>query len=225
MYNEPIADPDLVACLHCDLLQRLPDLAPGASARCPRCNKELWLRREDSINRTLALTIGAAILYVIANSVPMLGLTIVGRDASTTVIGGARHLWENGQVLVGVLVLLTAVIAPALQIGFMLVIMLAVHFKRTSAMDRDAAPSPSCDTNLEHDRSHDARCVGGSHQDRGLRDGDTRAWLCSCSGRWSFCWRPFRQTSIPGWYGERLNGRRAKPIATAAREPNAETAS
>ena len=131
MYNEPIADPALVACLHCDLLQRLPDLAPGASARCPRCNKELWLRREDSINRTLALTIGAAILYVIANSVPMLGLTIVGRDASTTVIGGARHLWENGQVLVGVLVLLTAVIAPALQIGFMLVIMLAVHFKRT----------------------------------------------------------------------------------------------
>jgi paraquat-inducible protein A len=131
VYNEPIADPKLVACLHCDLLQRLPDLAPGASARCPRCNKELWRRREDSINRTLALTIGAAILYVIANSVPMLGLTIVGRDASTTVIGGARHLWENGQVLVGVLVLFTAVIAPALQIGFMLVIMLAVRRKRT----------------------------------------------------------------------------------------------
>ena len=131
VYNQPLADPDVIACLHRDLLQRLPDLAPGASARCPRCNKELWRRRADSINRTLALTIGAAILYVIANSVPMLGLTIVGRDASTTVIGGARHLWENNQVLVGVLVLFTAVIAPALQIGFMLAIMLAVHFRRT----------------------------------------------------------------------------------------------
>jgi paraquat-inducible protein A len=131
VYNQPLADPDVIACLHCDLLQRLPDLAPGASARCPRCNKELWRRRADSINRTLALTIGAAILYVIANSVPMLGLTIVGRDASTTVIGGARHLWENNQVLVGVLVLFTAVIATALQIGFMLAIMLAVHFRRT----------------------------------------------------------------------------------------------
>jgi paraquat-inducible protein A len=131
VFNEPIADRHVVACLHCDLLQRLPDLAPGASARCPRCNKELWRRREDSINRTLALTVAAAILYIIANSVPMLGLTIVGRDASTTVIGGARHLWENGQVLVGVLVLFTAVIAPALQIGFMLVIVLALHLKRT----------------------------------------------------------------------------------------------
>jgi paraquat-inducible protein A len=131
VYNQAVADLTLIACLHCDLLQRLPDLAPGASARCPRCDKELWRRREDSVNRTLALTIAAAVLYIIANSVPMLGLTIVGRDASTTVIGGARHLWENGQVLVGVLVLFTAVIAPALQIGFMLAIMFAVHLKRT----------------------------------------------------------------------------------------------
>jgi paraquat-inducible protein A len=130
MYNEPIADTSLVACLHCDLLQRLPDLAPGASARCPRCDKELWRHREDSLNRTLALTLGAALLYVIANSVPMLGLTIVGRAASTTVIGGAEHLWSNGQQMVAVLVLLTAVIAPALQIGLMLAIVVGALRER-----------------------------------------------------------------------------------------------
>jgi uncharacterized paraquat-inducible protein A len=73
----------------------LPELAPGASARCPRCYRELWRHREDSLNRTFALTLGAALLYVVANSVPMLGLTIVGREASTTVIGGAEHLWQN----------------------------------------------------------------------------------------------------------------------------------
>jgi paraquat-inducible protein A len=130
MYNEPIADTSLVACLHCDLLQRLPDLAPGASARCPRCDKELWRHREDSLNRTLALTLGAALLYVVANTVPMLGLTIVGREASTTVIGGAEHLWSNGQQMVAVLVFLTAVIAPALQIGFMLAIVLGALRER-----------------------------------------------------------------------------------------------
>ncbi len=127
MHNQPISDTSLVACPHCDLLQRLPELAPGASARCPRCNKELWRRREDSLNRTLALTLGAALLYVVANSVPMLGLTIVGREASTTVIGGAMHLWNNGQQMVAVLVLLTAVVAPALQIGSMLAIVLGAY--------------------------------------------------------------------------------------------------
>lgn len=123
-FNQPVADASLIACAHCDLLQHLPDLAPGASARCPRCNKELWRRRQDSLNRTLALTLAAAVLYIVANSVPMLGLTIVGRGASTTVIGGAQHLWENEQRIVGVLVLFTAVIAPALQIGLMLAIVL-----------------------------------------------------------------------------------------------------
>jgi paraquat-inducible protein A len=123
-YNEPVADTSIIACLHCDLLQRLPELEQGASARCPRCDKELWRRRQDSLNRTLALTLGAAVLYVIANTVPMLGLTIVGRGASTTVIGGAQHLWDNGQEIVGALVLFTAVIAPALQIGLMLAIVL-----------------------------------------------------------------------------------------------------
>src|SRR5712692_10844495 len=129
-YNQPVGDASLLACQHCDLVQRLPELAPGASARCPRCNKELWRRSEDSLNRTLALTVAAAVLYVIANSVPMLGLTIVGRDASTTVIGGAQHLWNNGQQLVGVLVLFTAVIAPALQIGLMLAIVLGAMRER-----------------------------------------------------------------------------------------------
>jgi paraquat-inducible protein A len=128
VYNEPIADTSLIACLHCDLLQRLPELAPGASARCPRCDKELW--RHHSLKRTLALTLWAALLYIVANSVPMLGLTIVGRAASTTVIGNTEHLWQNGQQMVAVLVLLTAVLAPALQIGFMLAIVPGAHRER-----------------------------------------------------------------------------------------------
>jgi paraquat-inducible protein A len=130
VYNQPVDDPALIACPHCDLLQRLPQLAPGGSARCPRCDKELRRRREDSLNRTLALTIAAAVLYLIANSVSMLGLTIVGRSASTTVIGGAEHLWQDGQEPVAVLVLFTAVIAPALQIGFMLAIVLGAERER-----------------------------------------------------------------------------------------------
>ncbi len=127
MANQPVSDTSLVACLHCDLLQRLPDLPPGASARCPRCDKELWRRREDSLDRTLALTLAAAVLYLVANTVPMLGLQAVGRQASTTVVGGADQLWKDGQQLVAGLVLLTAVVAPALQISFLLAIVLGAR--------------------------------------------------------------------------------------------------
>jgi paraquat-inducible protein A len=130
VYNQPVADNSLIACPQCDLLQRLPHLAPGASARCPRCNEELWRRHEDSLNRTLALALTASALYVIANSVPMLGLTVVGRKAFTTVFGGAVQVWNDGEQIVAVLVLFSAVIAPALQIGFMLGIVLGAYSAR-----------------------------------------------------------------------------------------------
>jgi len=130
MYNQPLPDASLIACPHCDLLQRLPALAPGESARCPRCNEELWRRHEDPLNAPLALTIAAALLYVVANAVPMLGITAVGREAFTTVIGGAVHLWETGWGSVAVLVLFTAVVAPGLQIGLMLAILLGARSER-----------------------------------------------------------------------------------------------
>jgi paraquat-inducible protein A len=62
------------------------------------------------------------VLYAVANSFPMLGLSAVGREASTTVFGGAEQLWRDGREIVAGLVLFTAVVAPALQIGFMLAI-------------------------------------------------------------------------------------------------------
>jgi paraquat-inducible protein A len=129
VYNQPLRDASLIACPDCDLLQRIPELPPGASARCPRCDWELWRRREDSLNRTLALTLAAGVLYVVANAVPMLGLSVVGRQASTTVLGGAQQLWNDGQQIVAALVLFAAVVAPALQIGFLLMIVLGAQRK------------------------------------------------------------------------------------------------
>jgi paraquat-inducible protein A len=128
--NRPVSDPSIVACLDCDLIQRIPEVPTGASVRCLRCDKELWRHKPDSLNRTFALTLAALALYLIANCVPMLGLTVVGRSASTTVIGGAQQLWNDGQEIVAVLVLFAAVIAPAMQIGILLLIMIGCQRAR-----------------------------------------------------------------------------------------------
>lgn len=117
----------LIACPDCDLLQRLPDLAPGASARCPRCGHVVSSRKPDSLNRTLALTVAAAIAFVLANTVPMLGLSAAGREASTTVLGGVQVMWQEGELVVSVIMLIAAVVAPALDIASMLIILLAVR--------------------------------------------------------------------------------------------------
>jgi paraquat-inducible protein A len=60
----------------------------------------------------------------------MIGLNAVGHQAQTTVAGGAAQLWSDGRQSVAVLVLFTAVIAPALQIGIMLAVALAARRPR-----------------------------------------------------------------------------------------------
>ena len=131
--NQALTDASLVACPNCDLVQRLPEIAPGESARCPRCETELWRRREDSLNRTLALTVAAAVLFIIANTVPMLGLTTMGRESFTTVFGGAELLWEHGMHVVSALVFVTAILAPGIQISLLLLVLLGARSERPPA--------------------------------------------------------------------------------------------
>src|SRR5215831_13395689 len=81
-----------VACEECDLLQRLPELPPGSKARCVRCGHTLAMRPTDPVNRPLALTVAAAIVFIIANTSPLMGLSVVGRYASTTIGGGVYEM-------------------------------------------------------------------------------------------------------------------------------------
>ena len=63
-------------------------------------------------------------MYLVANLLPLMSLSVVGRSASTTIIGGAFEMWQQGQMVTAVLVLFCAVIAPGCYIGFVLVLLL-----------------------------------------------------------------------------------------------------
>jgi paraquat-inducible protein A len=116
-----------VACPDCDLLQRLPELPPGGKARCPRCGHTLATRPTDPVDRPLALALTAAIVFIVANTAPLMGLSAVGRHASTTIVGGAYEMWVQGEAITAVIVAFCAMIAPGSYILFMLTVLLAVR--------------------------------------------------------------------------------------------------
>ncbi len=118
---------ETIACPDCDLLQTLPPLPPGGRARCARCGCAVATRAVDPIGRPLALTIAAAIVFVVANTTPLMGLSAVGRSSSTTIIGGSIDMWLQGQRVTATIVAFCAVIAPATYIGFMLTVLLAIR--------------------------------------------------------------------------------------------------
>jgi paraquat-inducible protein A len=118
---------ETIACPDCDLLQRIPPLPPGGKARCGQCGKTLVTRHSDPLDRALALTIAAAIAFIVANTAPLMALSAVGRESSTTIIGGAYEMWLQGSEITAVIVAFCAVIAPAGHILFLLTVLLAVR--------------------------------------------------------------------------------------------------
>jgi paraquat-inducible protein A len=118
---------ETIACPECDLLQRLPELPPGGKARCPRCGWVVATRTVDPLDRPLALTLTALIALIVANTAPLMGLSAVGRHASTTIVGGAYDMWVQGQEVTAVIVAFCALIAPAGYLLFLLTVLLAVR--------------------------------------------------------------------------------------------------
>jgi paraquat-inducible protein A len=116
-----------VACPDCDLLQHVPLPPPRGKALCCRCGKVLATNKPGANERTLALAIGAAIVFVIANSFPLMGLSAAGREVDTTIIGGAWAMWHEGNQLTAALVGLCAVVAPAGYIVITMVVLIATR--------------------------------------------------------------------------------------------------
>lgn len=118
---------ETVACPACDLLQHLPSLDLGERACCSRCRQLLATAPRDPLDRPLAFTVTAAIVFLVANTAPLMGLSVVGRTASTTIIGGAYEMWQTGEPLAAMIVAFCAVIAPGSYLLFMLTLLLAVR--------------------------------------------------------------------------------------------------
>ncbi len=116
-----------VACRGCDLLQRIPPLPPGGKARCARCNQLLASQPADPLDRPLALALAAAIALVVANLSPLMGLSAAGREATTTLFGGAISMWSQGSEFTAVVVAFCAVIAPACYIALLLTVLVMVR--------------------------------------------------------------------------------------------------
>ena len=92
-------------------------LVSTATHACPRCGAAVRRRKIDSINRTWALMLAAAILYIPANTLPVLTLIHFGRGEPSTILGGVVELARAGMWPLAVLVFFASVTVPLLKIA------------------------------------------------------------------------------------------------------------
>lgn len=121
----------VIACPECDLLQREPSPIAGAVVCCARCGAGLYRRSPDTINRTLAFALGAAVLFIVANTFPIVGMEIEGRSNTVSLPGATVALWNQGMQLVAGLVGFTTLLAPCLELSILIYLLLPLRLGRT----------------------------------------------------------------------------------------------
>jgi len=120
----------LIACHECDLLHRVQPLPDGGAARCVRCGALLYYQKKDSLDRTLALTIAGLVLFIVANTFPFLAMKSKGLVRETTLITGVKGLYLQGMEALALLVLLTTILVPLVQIAGMLYVLVPLKGNR-----------------------------------------------------------------------------------------------
>src|SRR5262249_24080638 len=79
---------------------------------CPRCNAHLHARKPDSVARTWALVIAAAVMYVPANYFPVLTVMQLGAGSPSTILGGVEELISSRMYPLAALVFFASIAVP-----------------------------------------------------------------------------------------------------------------
>ncbi len=112
----------LKACHCCGLIHRVPELAPGESARCTRCRTAITRDASDtrSASRTAAAALGAFFLFWPAVFLPILRIEQLGHRHESSIFSGTMELIGEGSWFVGGIVLVFSIVFPLLKIVLLL---------------------------------------------------------------------------------------------------------
>ncbi len=114
MTEEPLpkaADRGLASCQTCGRV------APVLLGRCPRCDSRLHLRNPASIQRTVALMIAAAALYIPSHLLPIMTVVELGEVSKNTIISGMLTFWRSRAYPIALVIFTASILIPLLKIG------------------------------------------------------------------------------------------------------------
>jgi paraquat-inducible protein A len=86
-------------------------------APCPRCTNPIYRRKPEAVSRTVALTLGALILYIPANIYPLATLPIDYKPTTYTVLEGVIELAQAGLWDLAILVFTASFAIPFLKLA------------------------------------------------------------------------------------------------------------
>ena len=116
-----------ILCHDCHKL--IADEGESTAERCPRCEAAIHLRKPNSITKTWALVITAAVLSFPANILPIMRVDFLGVAEYSTIMDGIIYFFKEGSYGIGAIILTASVLVPCFKIIGIMLILLSIHFK------------------------------------------------------------------------------------------------
>ncbi|SAL28221.1 paraquat-inducible protein [Caballeronia peredens] len=113
---------NVVACHACGLVQPLARTVE--KQRCTRCDAIVHRRHPDSVARTWALLISAAILYIPANLFPIMHTSSILGSEDDTILSGVALFWNDGDYPLAAVIFVASILVPMLKLvtlGFLVI--------------------------------------------------------------------------------------------------------
>jgi len=119
----------VATCHECGLSSR--GASTEQAGHCPRCGEALDWRRGNAMQRTAALLLAAAILYVPANLLPVLDTSTLGSSEDDTILSGVVFLYTSGSWPLAVIVFIASILIPIGKIVVLAAVLVAVRRRST----------------------------------------------------------------------------------------------
>ena len=117
----------LLACEVCRKVSRAPTAV--GEAHCPRCAAVLHRRKPASLARTWAFLIAAMILYVPANTLPIMDTSSLFGTQRDTILSGVAFLWSSGSFVLAGLVFFASIVVPLAKMIALAVLAMSVQMR------------------------------------------------------------------------------------------------
>ncbi|MBU3059475.1 paraquat-inducible protein A [Pseudomonas indica] len=128
-------DAGILVCPECHQLNRQE---PDSDVQfCTRCGGRVHARRPNSLARTWALLITAAILYIPANALPIMTVNSFGKGEPDTIMSGVVTLVQYGMLPIAAVVFIASILVPTFKlVGIALLLYSVQRHQPLSARQR-----------------------------------------------------------------------------------------
>lgn len=114
--NTQSSNKQILTCRHCGQNQYFPATPIESQLVCAQCHQTLHQHIPRGIQRTMALSLAALVLFIPANALPILSISNLGFRNESTIWQGTVELWKSGTQGVALLVLLCSIVIPLAKI-------------------------------------------------------------------------------------------------------------